>query len=409
MKFDAQSVLLFTETLNCRITALRKDLTDAIKQTSHVSPRNSDFPRAAVGVLARTFTCHQGKLGSIPGGHIPGFSLGGLVLDDATGWRFFSWSSTFPRPCIPTLLHTHPASPSSALKILLPHFPEWKFVTTEALQSSTYRAEILTEFKESVLQRGLNFSIVPSKVSKLEIVAFVESVICKLLPKEQEEFRCEIGDVGIAHRTISAKRRRAQFNLFTPAKAKRTSRIPETARGHETKVSMEQRRSPREGEMEDPRENPSTNGIWHNSHMRNPGATPPAISTTRFTLFVDDDVNILYNQQGVGMFSQVDFKSPQSTREAAVPNPPVKISGGWPTGLKETGGNSGLRAKISSWLLITSAEIMDREEENDLIFTVQCSHGNTSRLVRRSDEALGVCVTVARIAPSLLDLGRAAT
>ncbi|KAJ8869528.1 hypothetical protein PR048_028519 [Dryococelus australis] len=33
--------------------------------------------------------------------------------------------------------------------------------------------------------------------------------------------------------------------------------------------------------------------------------------------------------------------------------------------------------------------------------------GNTARLACRSDEALGVCVTVARIAPSLLDLGRA--
>ncbi|KAJ8866178.1 hypothetical protein PR048_033702 [Dryococelus australis] len=35
--------------------------------------------------------------------------------------------------------------------------------------------------------------------------------------------------------------------------------------------------------------------------------------------------------------------------------------------------------------------------------------GNTARLTRRSDEALGVRVSVARIAPSLLDLGRAAT
>ncbi|KAJ8869033.1 hypothetical protein PR048_030584 [Dryococelus australis] len=35
--------------------------------------------------------------------------------------------------------------------------------------------------------------------------------------------------------------------------------------------------------------------------------------------------------------------------------------------------------------------------------------GNTARLARRSDKALGVLVTVARIAPSLLDLGRAAT
>ncbi|KAJ8882646.1 hypothetical protein PR048_014458 [Dryococelus australis] len=37
---------------------------------------------------------------------------------------------------------------------------------------------------------------------------------------------------------------------------------------------------------------------------------------------------------------------------------------------------------------------------------MQCHDGNTARLARRSDEALEVCVSVARIALSLLDLGR---
>ncbi|KAJ8898071.1 hypothetical protein PR048_003431 [Dryococelus australis] len=44
----------------------------------------------------------------------------------------------------------------------------------------------------------------------------------------------------------------------------------------------------------------------------------------------------------------------------------------------------------------------------DLICTVERHDGNTARLARRSDETLGVRVSVARIAPSLLDLGRAA-
>ncbi|KAJ8894701.1 hypothetical protein PR048_000008 [Dryococelus australis] len=39
------------------------------------------------------------------------------------------------------------------------------------------------------------------------------------------------------------------------------------------------------------------------------------------------------------------------------------------------------------------------------LFALQCSDGITGCLMRRSDEALGVRVTVARIAPSLLDLG----
>ncbi|KAJ8888790.1 hypothetical protein PR048_008282 [Dryococelus australis] len=46
-----------------------------------------------------------------------------------------------------------------------------------------------------------------------------------------------------------------------------------------------------------------------------------------------------------------------------------------------------------------------RKYGENLIFTVQRYGGNTARLSRRSDEALGVRVSVARIAPSLLDLG----
>ncbi|KAJ8894019.1 hypothetical protein PR048_006629 [Dryococelus australis] len=43
------------------------------------------------------------------------------------------------------------------------------------------------------------------------------------------------------------------------------------------------------------------------------------------------------------------------------------------------------------------------------IGTVQRHDGNSARLARRSDEALGVRVSVARIAPSLIDLGSVAT
>ncbi|KAJ8889354.1 hypothetical protein PR048_008853 [Dryococelus australis] len=49
---------------------------------------------------------------------------------------------------------------------------------------------------------------------------------------------------------------------------------------------------------------------------------------------------------------------------------------------------------------------------SDIAYNSQTYHtshdGNTARLARRSDETLGVGVSVARIAPSLLDLGRAA-
>ncbi|KAJ8897995.1 hypothetical protein PR048_003355 [Dryococelus australis] len=50
-----------------------------------------------------------------------------------------------------------------------------------------------------------------------------------------------------------------------------------------------------------------------------------------------------------------------------------------------------------------------KTQQTDLTCTVQRHGGNTVRLARRSDEALEVRVSVARIAPSLLDLGGAAT
>ncbi|KAJ8894295.1 hypothetical protein PR048_006910 [Dryococelus australis] len=51
----------------------------------------------------------------------------------------------------------------------------------------------------------------------------------------------------------------------------------------------------------------------------------------------------------------------------------------------------------------------EKLSNNSLLYTTTVSRrdGNTARLARRSDEALGVRVSVARIAPSLLDLGHA--
>ncbi|KAJ8866835.1 hypothetical protein PR048_032696 [Dryococelus australis] len=50
---------------------------------------------------------------------LPAGSYAGIVPDDATGRRVFSGISRFPHPSTPTLLHTHLASSSSALKIWL--------------------------------------------------------------------------------------------------------------------------------------------------------------------------------------------------------------------------------------------------------------------------------------------------
>ncbi|KAJ8876067.1 hypothetical protein PR048_023975 [Dryococelus australis] len=63
-----------------------------------------------------------------------------------------------------------------------------------------------------------------------------------------------------------------------------------------------------------------------------------------------------------------------------------------------------------TWLLeIPSTYASDTSSVQHLIYTVQRNDGNTARLARRSDEALGARASVACIAPSLLDLGRDTT
>ncbi|KAJ8873682.1 hypothetical protein PR048_024514 [Dryococelus australis] len=63
---------------------------------------------------------HLGEPGSIPGGITPGFSHVKIVPNDAVGRWVYSGISRFPHPYIPALLHTHLASPSSALKTTIP-------------------------------------------------------------------------------------------------------------------------------------------------------------------------------------------------------------------------------------------------------------------------------------------------
>ncbi|KAJ8886141.1 hypothetical protein PR048_012350 [Dryococelus australis] len=68
------------------------------------------------GVAVRLLASHLGEPGSILGGAAPRFPHVVIVPDDAAGRRVFSGISRFLRPSIPDLLHTHVASPSSALK-----------------------------------------------------------------------------------------------------------------------------------------------------------------------------------------------------------------------------------------------------------------------------------------------------
>ncbi|KAJ8893449.1 hypothetical protein PR048_006047 [Dryococelus australis] len=72
--------------------------------------RHSRVPsvtRGPGGVVVRLVAYHLSEPGSILGGVTPRFSHLGIAPDDATGQRFFSEISRFPRPCILALLHNH--------------------------------------------------------------------------------------------------------------------------------------------------------------------------------------------------------------------------------------------------------------------------------------------------------------
>ncbi|KAJ8876152.1 hypothetical protein PR048_024061 [Dryococelus australis] len=68
---------------------------------------SEDCKALRCGVVVRLLASHPGEPSSIPGGVAPGFSQVGIVPDDATSRRVFSGISSFPRPFIPALLHTH--------------------------------------------------------------------------------------------------------------------------------------------------------------------------------------------------------------------------------------------------------------------------------------------------------------
>ncbi|KAJ8866660.1 hypothetical protein PR048_032521 [Dryococelus australis] len=67
----------------------------------------------------RLHASYLGEPGSIPSRVTPGISQVGILPDGSAGRRVFSGISRFPRPCIPTLIHSHIISPTSALKTSL--------------------------------------------------------------------------------------------------------------------------------------------------------------------------------------------------------------------------------------------------------------------------------------------------
>ncbi|KAJ8888534.1 hypothetical protein PR048_008025 [Dryococelus australis] len=86
----------------------RSDCSPAIKANRVQSPAGTLLEFSQMGIATDDAAVHSRI-----------FSHVGIVPDDAACLRVFSVISHFPpRSCIPALLHTHPASPSSARKIL---------------------------------------------------------------------------------------------------------------------------------------------------------------------------------------------------------------------------------------------------------------------------------------------------
>ncbi|KAJ8865950.1 hypothetical protein PR048_033473 [Dryococelus australis] len=88
-----------------------------VRHDSHLRKSGVTRPGIEPGLpWGNTARSHQGEPGLIPGGVTPGFTHVRTAPDDTAGLRVFSGISRFTRPCISALLHTHLASPSSAIK-----------------------------------------------------------------------------------------------------------------------------------------------------------------------------------------------------------------------------------------------------------------------------------------------------
>ncbi|KAJ8877671.1 hypothetical protein PR048_022126 [Dryococelus australis] len=145
-----------------------------------------EVPRGPHSLLPPTLLAsHQGEPSSIPGGVAPGFSLVEIVSDNAIGQRVFSGISRFPRPCSPTLLRTHLASPLPTLKTSLlratqisslPHsslevndIPEEVDCDTTVGDSSEEVAGTVSIMLEEVDGSAATDLLIPSATSELKI------------------------------------------------------------------------------------------------------------------------------------------------------------------------------------------------------------------------------------------------
>ncbi|KAJ8869620.1 hypothetical protein PR048_028612 [Dryococelus australis] len=171
---------------------------------------------------------HLGKPDSITGWVALRFSQVELMPGDAAGRRFLTGSPISPRPCIPTLLHTHLTSPSSNLKTSMLRATQISTLHSRSPNFASAHSNALFRMMDACSMHGASPPDAPMAVAMAEYSLHLNSMIWAGL--NSEVLRADEGD-------------------------------------------MEQRRNGRAGEMGDPRENPPTSGIVrHDSHMQTFGS-----------------------------------------------------------------------------------------------------------------------------------------
>ncbi|KAJ8871132.1 hypothetical protein PR048_027436 [Dryococelus australis] len=165
-----------------------------------------------------------------------------------------------------------------------------------------------------------------------------------------------------------------------------------------SEVSMKQRRNERAGETGDPREKPPTSGIVrHDSHVRKSGRDH-AWNRTREHV---PTAELKEEQRAGGEPTLTTTEALESRRKGSVKEAAWCLCD---VIFLTAFAHNCFRAEPFRALQQTHTPPIPQYPAS-LRHLLKRYDGNTSRLARRSDEALGVRVSVARITPSLLDLG----
>ncbi|KAJ8874427.1 hypothetical protein PR048_025276 [Dryococelus australis] len=333
-------------------------------------------------VLSLSYSSHLGEPGSISRQAFPKFSRVGIVPDDAAGRRVFSVFSRFPHSCILVLLHTHLAS--------LIGDARGRYGRQLHARLGPHRsyAQGVQCFRRNAVLCKLDLTYdnecdeIPnlrSPIGHANLFAPIANAISPSLLETRQLRELAKGKYILQLQYVLVHTAVADLLSHSPpTKANRvqypagSQDFPKWESCRTIEVNVEQRWNVRAGETGVPLENPTTNGnVRHVSHMLK-YRFDPAGYENRFVVELGEDVSMEQRRNERAGETEDPRENALTTRGE---NP------------------GGPRRTQFAWV--------------DTVSTVQRHDGNTACLAPRSDEELGVRVSVARIAPSLLDLRRA--